>query len=150
MEILLLWLFVFACKFTLNLSGSFTYKSLLPTQIILKFPLTNLAWTYLALHVTNCIFFFIFLASLTAVSASSKCRIVDGVAHCYHLFDDSLDFAGSVSDCSSRGAHLVTISSQDEYDFVVGRMNEGKLLDFNSPKDPINFGLQLTHCDDGV
>ena len=85
--------------------------------------------------VSHTLFAPFFLASLNANSGSTKCRLIDGVLHCYHLFDDVTDFDGAVADCSSRasrGAHLVTISSEEEFDFVMGRMNEGKFIKFCS------------------
>ena len=62
---------------------------------------------------------------MTAVSASSKCRIENRVAHCYHTFGDNKQFEAAADSCLSRDEHLATISNQLEYNFVVLRMETG-------------------------
>ena len=52
--------------------------------------------------------------------------LTDNAVHCYEIHDNTLSFSGSISDCSSRGAHLVTVSSQTEYDIVYSLMQQSK------------------------
>ena len=61
------------------------------------------------------------LTTLLGVSAATKCRfsdVTDDVVHCYNPYLTSQSFDSAIATCSSSGGHLVTISSQDEYDFV--------------------------------
>ena len=63
---------------------------------------------------------------LITVSGASKCRIQDGVAHCYYLFTGDKNFDSADQRCASRGERLATISSRLEYKFVVKRMESGE------------------------
>ena len=45
-----------------------------------------------------------------------ECMAVASGAHCYEVLQNTLNFQDAISDCQSRGAHLVTISSQQEFE----------------------------------
>ena len=47
----------------------------------------------------------------------------DGV-HCYEVLQNALNFQQSISDCQSRDTHLVTLTSQTEFDFVISLLEE--------------------------
>ena len=51
-----------------------------------------------------------------------------GVLHCYKLHTDLKGLSVAKADCASRGQHLVTISSKEEFEFVTKYLIERKTV----------------------
>ena len=51
-----------------------------------------------------------------------------GILHCYTVYTGSKQLPQAKTDCASRGQHLVTISSKEEFDFVLNTMVNRKLI----------------------
>ena len=78
--------------------------------------------------VSICLLLMFFFA-VTVDEIEIKCERDDaGVLHCYKLYADSVTIFWAKANCASLGQHLVTISSKQEFEFVIDYLREGKAV----------------------